>query len=54
MYLSTKTAPQSINKAFDRNLDIPTGAIKEDTPFSQKTFLVGANQKMKASNMMNL
>lgn len=54
MYLSTKEVPLNNNNAFDKNLDIPAGSIKEDTPFSQKTFLVGTNQKMKSSNMMNL
>ena len=55
MYLSTKSAPVNVNNpALDKNLDVPTGAIKEDTTFSQKTFMIGANQKIKATNLLNL
>lgn len=56
MYLSTKEAPLSTKQAqvLDKTLDIPVGAIKDNTSFSQRTFLVGsANQKMKTTNLMS-
>lgn len=43
MYLSTKEAPKIKNSnILDKNLDIPAGAIKENTSFSERTFLIGS------------
>ena len=43
MYLSTKETP-IIKKQdiLDKSLDVPAGAIKDDTTFSQRTFLIGS------------
>ena len=52
MYLSTKeVAPKNVKNELDKLLDVPTGAIKDDTPFSQRIFLIGTgSHKPKVSN----
>lgn len=38
----------------DKTLDIPVGAIKENTSFSERTFLIGsANQKLKTNTLLS-
>ena len=55
MYLSTKEVPpKNIKNELDKQLDIPTGAIKDDTPFSQRIFLIGTgSHKPKVSNSLS-
>ena len=55
MYLSTKeVAPKNVKNELDKLLDVPTGAIKDDTPFSPRIFLIGpGSHKPKVSNSLS-
>ena len=49
MYIKTQEMPRGRQIiSFDKDLDVPTGAIKDNFTFSHKTFMIGqANKKLR-------